>query len=392
MLDSALSADRRSPVSAFAFGPVAPHSELAPAALLDSHPGEPDVLTIDVTGNGRLDLVQLWTGRDGGLHATTHLALPGGALSGGGYRRAGDDLLGAFGAQYEVLPCDLDGDGRTDLLVAYADGPGRELRLAAFLSHGSGFDHRGDFATGIAWSPKHLAFFAIDVDGDGRADLVEAFARTDAGRGELLTFRTYLSCFDVRADVRADVRDDVREEIFSEAVVSRTAEPAHPGQVLGFWPVDLNGDGATDLVRVRRRGDGRVVAEAYLAERPAPGQATFAAAVASDLGNAARANPTAFFLTDADGDGIADLVQVWTEGSAAGPRLRQRFFFGDAAGRFVAGPPCGSLGEIPGSPCPRRDHEILATPRRRFGRPHPAARRPACHRPAQNRCRRGPQD
>lgn len=297
----------------------------SPASLLDRHAGETQILAMDVAGSGRADLVQIASAADGQLHATTYLAAP--APGGIAYRRAADTALGSFGSQYQVLPGDLDGDGRADLLVAYASGPARELRLAAFLSNGSGFAAAGSFATGQAFGPKHLAFHAVDTSGDGRADLVEVYERTDPARGGLLSFRTWRSCF------------GDGQRTFGDGVVSRTADAIRPaGEVLGFWPLDTSGDGAKDLVRVRRRAaDDHLIVETYRAVA-APGGTTFAPAVVSDLGEFPLANQPAFHALDADGDGIADLVQVWTEISASGTRLHLTTFFGDGEGGFVAGP------------------------------------------------------
>lgn len=294
--------------------------EASPASLLDAHPGRPRVLTMQVAGSGRADLVQIWSSPGGELHATTYLATVEGA--GIAYRRAADQLLGSFGVQVEVLQGDLDGDGRDDLIVAYAGGPGRELRLATFLGNGSGFTAAGDFATGAVFSPRHLAFFVLDTTGDGRADVVEAYERIDPLRGGLLTFRTFRSYFGGR-------------RTFGEALVGKTSSPSHPaGEALGFWP--LGAGAAASLVRVCRRAcDDHVIAESYLAgTAPEP----FAAAVASDLGAFPRANQQAFFPADVDGNGIPDLVQAYTEISGSGVRLHLKTFFGGRGGRFAAGP------------------------------------------------------
>jgi hypothetical protein len=50
------------------------------------------------------------------------------------------------------------------------------------------------FDTGDQWlDSKTIQFFAMDANGDGRTDLVEAYIRSDPNQGNLLYFRSYLS-------------------------------------------------------------------------------------------------------------------------------------------------------------------------------------------------------
>lgn len=276
---------------------------------------------MDVAGSGRVDLVQIWTGPAGELHATTYLSLP--TRDGIEYQRSGDTVLGSFGHQHQVLQGDFDGDGRQDLLVAYAGGAGRELRLAVFLSNGAGFAPASMCATGESFSPRHLAFFALDADGDGRCDLVQVFERSDGEGGGLLTFRTFLS------------RCASGQGAFTDGLVAKTGIAARPaGQVFGFWPLAANGSPAR-LTRVHRRaGDDHILAETFLAAAGEP----FATVAISDLGAFPLANDPIFFPADVDGDGLPDLVQAYGEEAESGSRLHLVTAFGRADGRFVAGP------------------------------------------------------
>lgn len=302
---------------------VSPGFNLSKTSILDQHFDARNVLPMSVSGSGRSDLVQIWY--DSGnqqLHATTYLATPnGGDVE---YVRASELTLGSFGSKYEILPCDLTGHGRTDLLVVYASGADDDLTLAAFLSNGRGFDAVDPFDTGDTWSPKHLRFFAMDVNGDGRTDLVEAYSRHDAEEGDQLTFRSYLSRFGSGSD-----------QPFTQGIVTTTSDPASPTEVLAFWPMDVNGDGAMDLVRVWRRGsDDHVIIDSYISVSTALDHCSFALpAVRSDLGEFAQ-NTVAFLPVDVNADGVPDLLQIWKEPA----KLHMTTFFGNAAGGFSPGP------------------------------------------------------
>ena len=293
-------------------------------SLLDQHLGAPNLQAMNVSGSGRTDFVQLWTDNSQQLHATVYLASDG--PNGVTWVRSSDTTLGNFGTQNQVLPCDVDGDGRSDLVIAYASGPQSELKLAVFRSTGAGFDDGVVFATGDAWSSKHLQFFAMDVNGDGRTDIVEAYARHDPNQGDLLTLRSYLSQFGAGGT-------------FTAAIVSPTNDPANPTHAIAFWPMDVNGDGAMDLVRVWQRGsDNHIIVDAYVAVSRAIDDVRFAPAIESDLGAFALADQIAFLPVDSNGDGVMDLLQVWQEPGSGTTTLHLTTFLGDAAGRFAAGP------------------------------------------------------
>ncbi|MBV8518347.1 MAG: VCBS repeat-containing protein [Acidobacteria bacterium] len=303
--------------------------DVGPTSILDQHPGTPDVRPMDVTGSGRTDLVQLWIDGSNTIHATSYLATP--SDDSVTFVRAADTPLGYFGSKFSIVPVDVDGDGRTDLLVAYASSSNQdELRLAVFLSDGSGaFTDGGTFNTGDTWSSKHIDFFAADANGDGRTDLVEAYGSYDSERGsDVLAFRTYLSqC------------GDGDGKMFTPAIVTKTGDPATVTAQLAFWPMDVNGDGLIDIVRVWQRGsDQHIIATAYIGVSRSLYDVSFDDQVASDLGTFSLQNQKAFLPVDVNGDGIQDLLQVWQEPTGNGTTLHLSTFFCDGAGGFVAGP------------------------------------------------------
>jgi hypothetical protein len=69
-----------------------------------------------------------------------YLATPG--PNGVTFVRASNTVLGSFpttASSRKIFPADVNGDGRTDLLIAYKASSGN-MRIAVFLSNGSGFD------------------------------------------------------------------------------------------------------------------------------------------------------------------------------------------------------------------------------------------------------------
>jgi RHS repeat-associated protein len=306
-----------------------PGFDIGPSSQLNQHLKQFSVQQMDVSGSGRTDIVQLWFDQKGKLNASTYLATPG--SDGTTFVYAGDSMLGTFPQTLKVYAADVNGDGLTDLLLAYKGSNGN-LRLAVFLSNGAGFDAApgNPFDTGDPWfdDSKHLKFFAMDVNGDGRTDLVEAYSHHDPNAGDLLYFRTYLSQF-----------GDGPKEMFTDAIISPTDDPATPPNVLALWAMDVNGDGMIDVVRVWKRGsDAHIIATAYVSVSTGIDAVSFAEQIKSDLGTLSLANTKAFLPVDVNGNGVQDLLQVWQEPSSQGTTLHLTTFLCDAAGGFVAGP------------------------------------------------------
>ncbi|HEX7316670.1 MAG TPA: RHS repeat-associated core domain-containing protein [Pyrinomonadaceae bacterium] len=305
-----------------------PGFDIGQASQLNQHLDQVGIQQMDVSGSGLTDIVQLWLDQNNALNATTYLATPG--ANGPTFVWAADSLLDSFPQEQKILPVDVNGDGLTDLLVAYKGANGN-LKLAVFLSNGKGFTAApsSPFDTGDSWydAPVHLQFFAMDANGDGRTDLVEAYAHNDPTQGNLLYFRTYLSNV-----------GDTSGALFTNSIVSPTEDAANPTQPLAFWALDVNGDGMVDLVRVWQRGsDSHIIATAYVSTSTAIDNVTFATQVQTDLGTFSLSNQIAFFPIDVNGDGMTDLLHVWQEQDQSGTTLHLTTFLGNAGGGFAEG-------------------------------------------------------
>lgn len=305
-----------------------PGFEIGVPSVLDQHANQLLLQQMDVGGTGRSDMVQLWLDQTNQINATTYLATPG--QNGITFVRASNSLLGGYPATRQIFPADVNGDGMADLLIAYKASSGN-LKIAVFLSNGTGFEEAdgSPFDSGDPWlDAKHIQFWAMDANGDGRTDLVEAYTRTDPNQGNLLYFRTYLSRF-----------GDGSGQTFTPSITSPTQDAATPAKVLAFWPMDVQGDGMMDIVRVWQRGsDSTIIATAYLGVSRSLYDVSFAGRVESNLGTFALADQLALLPVDVNGNGVMDLLQVWTEPSPQGKTMHLTTFLCNAAGGFVPGP------------------------------------------------------
>jgi len=288
-----------------------------PSAL--NQPGNPELLPLDVTGDGRTDFVQFWT-KDEVLHVSTYLATErAGDVT---FAYASDSVLDAFPPNHQIFPADVDGDGRIDLIIAYQDSIDHSLNLAVYLSNGRKFIPApgSPFKSGDPWdAASHINFFPMDVNGDGRTDLVEAYAQEN-----MLYFRSYLSQFGQSSGVG-----------FLPGIISPTQDPAQPANVIAFWAMDVNGDGMMDLVRVWKDVNSNIHITSYLSMSTAIDRVAFSSRIDTNLSGFDIEKNT-FLPIDVNGDGIQDLLHIWK--GPDGTTLHLTTFLCDAAGGFVEGP------------------------------------------------------
>jgi hypothetical protein len=300
-----------------------PGFDPCPPVALDTHPNTLAVHAMDMSGTGCAGMVQLWLDRSEVLHATTYLA-----IAGGSFHRGLESVLGAFPPEREILQADFNGDGKADLLVAYRHRQTGHLVLAPFVSNGAGFDALPEHDTGDEYCAGHLGFHAVDVNGDGCADLVEAYAHDDPQRGKLLFFRTYLSLLGRAGPV-----------LFAPAQTSATPDPASPACHYALLPMDVNGDGMTDLVRIWSEGPGcDIHVTAYLGVADPAGRIGYTVRRDTCLKPLHPLGQCLFVPLDINGDGNTDLLRVWEQADEQGPVLHMASLIANGAGGFVAGP------------------------------------------------------
>lgn len=240
------------------------------------------------TATGRSRLVAI---AECGLEGGAELCLPPTRVAWQDSEVGFDDgpelATGAAAAALATWPMDVDGDGRGDLVQAWSRTG--ELVLTTWLAEGDGFAAGVDTPT--ASSPTAIAFWPMDVDGDGRGDLVQAWSLQGA--------------------LQLTIRRGLADGRFADGGTVDTGESA---TAIAFWPMDADADGRTDLVQARDRG-GLLDLVLYLADAAgfAPGRTTATGWPAAAL---------AILPMDVDADARVDLVQV----SALSGRVRLAAF------------------------------------------------------------------
>jgi RHS repeat-associated protein len=332
------------------------------SGALPLNAGFADSLAGDVDGDGRADIVQVRkavhsarTLRSNGNGTFTTVWTSPTALNASGYVWST--------ATARTLLADVNGDGRADIVQVRTDIHQGRVLLGA--GDGSFMTAWTSPSTGIGlWGPATQTLVG-DVNGDGRADIVQirtdvhtarvwlsvgdgSFtpAWTSPANGTVIwgpSTRSFLR--DVNGDGRADlvqIRTDVHvgRVALSNGDGSFTVAWTSPSTGIGLWgPAtqtvveDVNGDGLADIVQIRTDvHSGRV----WLST----GHGAFTLAWTSPSNVSIVWGPaTQTFVRDVDGDGLADIVQVRTDVHAGRVALSK----GD--GSFVVGWTSPSAGD-----------------------------------------------
>jgi hypothetical protein len=138
----------------------------------------------DVNGDGRTDVVMAYQNADGtwALHAFDK----GGAWSGVWYTGGKLDLDRVGG---RLVVGDFNGDGKAEPALVYDNGDDT-MKIFRWTSTGSGFARAADYQSGaFALGNVGDRVVAADADGDGKDDIVMAYQKAD-GTWQLNTFRS----------------------------------------------------------------------------------------------------------------------------------------------------------------------------------------------------------
>ncbi|MET9253152.1 FG-GAP-like repeat-containing protein [Streptomyces sp. NPDC003717] len=265
-----------------AYAPEAPDADVLVGALWEgsAQPSVPAASTnnvrIDLDGDGRADLLSVQA--DGTLRVFRNKN----GFKSGGMWDGGVDVGSGWSADRPVVPGDLDGDGKTDLLGVRPDGSLWAHRATGTFANAQMFPRAVNVGSG--WGGQ-LQMITADLDGDKRADLLSVLAD-----GTLRVFRN-------KGGFGGQMFDDPGVDVGSGW--SRQ----HP-----LIPADLDGDGRTDLLGLHDdgtlwafRSTGRF-AEAQMFAEGIP--------VGGGWGSHRQ-----LFTTNLDADTRADLVAVTSDGT-----------------------------------------------------------------------------
>jgi hypothetical protein len=282
-------------------------------------------LVMDVNGDGKSDIVRLW--QNGTLeYAAVWVS------NGSGFTQVANQSVGTWCTCIQEYVMDINGDGKSDLVRLWQNGS--QTYAAVWLSTGSGFTEVSNGPIG-SWSTS-FNYLVMDVNGDGRSDLVRLWQNgsleyasvwlstgTGFTQSSNASVGTWCTCIqDLVMDVNGDGKNDLvrlwqngtqqyaavwlsNGGGFSQ--VSNASIGTYSSAILQY-PMDINGDGKTDLVRIWQNGT-----SAYASVWLSTGTGF------TQVSNAAVGTWCSciqdFYTADVNGDGKNDLVRLWQNGT-----------------------------------------------------------------------------
>ncbi|MFE6865002.1 trypsin-like serine protease [Kitasatospora sp. NPDC057692] len=272
----------------------------------------------DFNGDGRADLAMMYHQGDGSITLHTALADTAGHL--GAFDVKGTTVPAAGNWDwnaFDLYPGDANGDGRTDLIMAYHHGDGSIGFYTALAGPtGAVAEFNGGYRVGPGnWSRADMKLVPGDFNGDGRAELAMMYRQGD-GR---ITQHTSI------ADTAG---------LLSAFDTGGWTVPAAAGwdwNAIQLLPGDVNGDGRTDVMMAYYFGDGAI--GFYTAPSGANGAlGEYTAGYRVPAGNWSRADMK-LVPGDFNGDGRAELAMMYRQGDG---RITQHTSRTDASGLIGA--------------------------------------------------------
>jgi len=294
-----------------------------PNSLLLNQYGVVQTSPVDVNGDGITDILQFYL-NEGNLNVVSFLATnANGQITYSTQNPNGQELgyySGVFGTNYNLFTADVNGDGLTDIVVVYPGGNDNQyLCMDVFINNGTSFSSNPytTITTNFWLGSDSLGFFAIDANGDGRVDLVQAYNYDGT-----LNFNAWLSDFVGSTGS------------FSGTALNYGTQEAYTNPI--FWPMDVNNDGITDMVVLWQNNNNFYQVTAYISTGT-PGAFNFLngqSPVTTNLNS--PGNGTLNILpVDVNGDGILDILQLIE--SETGDSFILQPYLSTCTGQFVAG-------------------------------------------------------
>ncbi len=253
-----------------------------PGGTLQADPNPKFSTVTDVDGDGRDELLQVK--RDATLHAEIL------GLEGETWKKSTSNLEVSSKA-LGYLMADVDGDGKEELVQAYRKEKKRRSqdRVGMIVFKWFAADNR-------MWSvssdvlnegPDYVQWLAGDVDGDGRDEVLQLWRNKDKKKGDDLEVLVY------------GWRDDPHPGMVKEA----GANLAEGTKAIGWAIADFDGDGRDEVLQLWEKNKRlNALVYGYDAGRWSGKNSSLEAGMSAH----------AFRVADVEGDGKAELIQVWT--------------------------------------------------------------------------------
>jgi RHS repeat-associated protein len=286
------------------------------ASVLDSAPHRGKAFAADVNGDGRGDVVMIYQDANNRVTVTHHWLSDGSRLQYAGATSTGEtywaSVVDSTTYRGKAFTTDVNGDGRSDVVMIYQDVNNRVTTAHHWLSDGSRLQYAGSSSTATEtyWtsvvdsSTYRGQVLPMDVNGDGRGDMVMIYQ--DVNNRITLT-QHWLS--DGSRLQYAGSSSTATETYWSSVVDS----PTYKGRT---FVSDVNGDGRGDMVMIYQDVNNRVTLTQHwlsdgsrlqYAGATSTGETYWATVVDSSTYRGKT------LTADVNGDGRGDVVMIYQD-------------------------------------------------------------------------------
>ncbi|MFY2559995.1 FG-GAP-like repeat-containing protein [Corallococcus terminator] len=235
-------------------------------------------LAVDVNNDGRTDIAELGAQPNGKLKITVHSA-----TSNNVYQTVSATETTAGHGAVDWLTGDVDADGQTDIFQIWNNAG--TVGIIVHKADGTGYVNGWATLPGVTGPVANSRFFVIDVDADGRSDVIQA--RNSGGFVELSLFK-----------------NDLTSTGQTQFITTWLSLTSVRWSAVDWLVGDTNLDGVPDLMQLWSDG-GRLRVTLW--------RWNGSAMVNAGVTSTGISTPTAalsFHARDVDLDGRADIVQV----------------------------------------------------------------------------------
>ena len=272
--------------------------------------GSGDIIPMDVNGDGLTDIVQLfWHSETSSLNATAYFAdYSNNTVN---FNNSASIDLNTPYMSSQKFSGDVNGDGMDDLIIVYPD-ENDLLCIDLIISTGTGFAAPQTIKTKSPYDKNDL-FYALDLNGDGRTDIVQAISNN-----QKLTFNCYVT--------------SIKSADYFDTTVSVGTNYEFPSSHNYLFPADVNGDGIVDMILFSEGNVTSFITTNIPVDLDLDiSNPFFNTITTTELEDSVYARATAVFSGDANGDGLADILCFYKDGDGA---TKIAVFLSDGSGAF----------------------------------------------------------